>query len=77
MKAPVYQPDNDPTRPGHIASPVIKFGERDRYMVYAVNTRFDAVEWIVSDLENLEPVFGLPIIIRQGDTQEEVMEGLL
>lgn len=76
MKAPKYQPTNDPSRPGHMASAQIRFGERDRYGVFAIHTRFDNVEWIVVDYESIDPVYQLPDIIRQGDSELEVMGGL-
>lgn len=76
MRAPEYKPHNDPSRPGHMATQQIRFGERDRYGVFAIHTRFDDVEWIVVDYENVDPVYQLPDIIRQGNSALEVMEGL-
>lgn len=76
MRPPEFKPANDPSKPGHMATQQIRFGERDRYGVFAIHTRFDNCEWIIVDYESIDPVYNLPDIIRQGDSALEVMAGL-
>ena len=77
MKAPKYVLPNDPTMAGHQAAIAIKFGERDRYTIFPIHTRFGKVEWIVTDSEKIDPVLGLPEIIRQCDDEDEAFLGLV
>lgn len=71
---------NDPARAGQIASKVSYFGEFGRYSVYAVHTRFDAVQWFVTDAEGVtdEQVRHreMPPVIRQESTYEAAVAGL-
>ena len=53
------------------------FGPFFRYAVYAIHTRFDYVEWIITDAEKIDELTSLPAIIRQAKTKEEAMRGLL
>ena len=52
------------------------FGPFCRYAVYAIHTRFDYIEWIVTDAEKIDELTNLPAIIRQAKTKEEAMKGL-
>jgi len=67
---------NLPRLAGSLASPKTIFGYGSRYAVYAVHTRFDAVEWFVDDAESVDPVTDGLAIIRQEATKEAAMEGL-
>jgi hypothetical protein len=68
---------NDSRIPGKPASHKVTFGPFNRYAVYAVHTRFDAVCWMVEDAETPDEPCGLPAsIIRQEDTLAEAIEGL-
>ncbi len=44
---------NDPAQRGQYASLSALFGETSRYKLFAVHTRFDAVQWMVEDAENM------------------------
>jgi len=68
---------NDPTKAGKKASRVVTFGDFSRFGVYAVHTRFDAVQWFVADANVEDPTTGLPEIIRQTATFEKAVEGLV
>jgi hypothetical protein len=73
---------NDPSRAGQLATAKEIFGEFSQYAVYAVHTRslvkmpwdVDRVQWFVVDVERCDE-FGLPLVIRQGTTRDEVMRG--
>jgi hypothetical protein len=71
---------NDPTRAGQDASKRQYFGEFNRYSVFAVHTRFDAVQWFVTDAETITDAQvragQLPAVIRQETTREAAMAGL-
>jgi hypothetical protein len=69
-------PANNPLDAGSQASDKTFFGEFDRYALFAVHTRFDAVQWFVADAELPDPVTGKPSIIRQAATPEEAVAGL-
>jgi len=68
---------NQPERKGQLAEPAARFGEFGRYAVAPVFTRFDAVEWFVWDAETEDPVTGRAAVIRQQQTLEEALRGLL
>jgi hypothetical protein len=65
MKKPEAQTNNQ-KRAGCRASDFVLFGPFSRYCVCAVHTRFDVVQWIVTDAEKPDD-WGLPSIIRQND----------
>lgn len=67
---------NDPLKKGQFASKKVLFGEHHRYCVFAVHTRFDAVQWFVNDAETLAKDGG-PETIRQEDSLEAALEGLV
>lgn len=50
-------------------------GEFARYKVFAVHTRDGTDHWMVTDAERVDDI-GLPAVIRQGQTREEVVAGL-
>ena len=66
---------NDPRRKGQRASKAFRVGEFGRYAVYAVHTRFDAPQWFVADAEIDDG--GMPAIIRQEETPEAALAGLV
>lgn len=67
---------NDPQRAGEFASGVGSFGNRGRYRLYAVHTRFDAVVWMVDDNTRFDDVVdGMPLVIRQEETPEAALAG--
>jgi hypothetical protein len=68
---------NIPSLAGQQAGTKQFFGEYRRYAVYPVHTRFDAVSWFVADAMNLDEVTGFASIIRQADTKEAAIAGLL
>jgi hypothetical protein len=74
-KPRIVQTTNRPQFAGHAASSFVLFGEYDRYKVQAFHTRFDAIEWHVTDAETLDDL-GLPAIIRQAPTFEQAVAGL-
>lgn len=71
---------NDPGRAGQNASDAVLFGEFDRYAVFAVHTRFDAVSWFVVDAEGVTDAQvrakQLPPVIRQEPTYEAAIADL-
>lgn len=68
---------NNPALAGQMASRrKFLFGYGSRYALYAVHTRFDAVQWFVADAEVPDELTGLPSIIRQEASPEEAMRGL-
>lgn len=67
---------NDPAKAGKLASMLQHVGPEGRYAVFAIHTRFDAVEFMVEDNEVLCPETELPAIIRQAPTYEEAVRGL-
>jgi hypothetical protein len=67
---------NNPRLAGSLASSKRLFGPWHRYAVYAVHTRFDAVEWFVADAEQTDAVTGQPAVIRQAPTEIEAMARL-
>lgn len=67
---------NDPTRKGERASRKVIFGEFKRYAVAALHTRFDAVTFFVWDAHTDDGT-GRPEVIRQEDTLEAALAGLV
>lgn len=77
------QPFNIPALRGHQATPKATFGGANdadgspsRYCVYAVHTTFDAVMWFVDDAEQIDEITERPLVIRQGASCAEVIQGL-
>ena len=68
---------NNPNLAGQRANKKELFGQFNRYAVYAIHTRFNCVEWIVTDAEKMDELTGLPSIIRQADTREKAIQGLI
>lgn len=66
---------NDPRRAGTLASEKRKIGKNDRYVVAAVHTRFDDVEWFVWDSFGKD-YDGFPLVIRQSVSYDEATMGL-
>ena len=66
---------NDPARKGQLAAPKRLFGEYSRYAVAPVFTRFDRVQWFVWDAHTDDQ--GFPAVIRQEDTEDEALRGLV
>jgi hypothetical protein len=68
---------NDPSRKGERASAYRTFGDNSRFGLVAVHTRFEAVEWHVVDVEQIDEVTGTyGAIIRQEATAEAAVRGL-
>lgn len=66
---------NEPAKAGQLAARKRLFGDCSRYAVAPVHTRFDAVQWFVWDAEHIDD--GLPSVIRQADTLENAVHGLV
>ncbi len=66
---------NIPARAGERAGPAKTLGEFGRYRVYPVHTRFEAIEWFVTDGERTDE-YGLATVIRQEPTYEAAVSGL-
>ena len=67
---------NNPDLKGSPAAKKVLFGDCSRYAVAPVHTRFDAVQWFVWDAETYDPA-GIPAVIRQEDTLEAAIAGLM
>lgn len=68
---------NDPTRRGAHASDYVIFGPHGRYAIYAIHTRFDAIEFQVIDVEQVDPNTGdYGSVVRQEPTAMEALRGL-
>lgn len=67
---------NDPSKAGQLAARKTSFGEFSRFAVAPVYTRFDALEWMVWDVEVTDEVTGGPAVIRQAATREAAVAGL-
>lgn len=67
---------NNPALKGQPAAKKVLFGERGRYAVWPIHTRFDAVEWFVADAEHPLSTMSRAEVIRQADTYEQAVEGL-
>ena len=68
---------NNPALKGQPAAKKQLFGERGRYEVWPVHTRFDAVEWFVADAEHQLSTLSRAEVIRQASTYEQAVEGLV
>jgi hypothetical protein len=70
---------NDPAKRGQKASAYVVFGDYSRYAIYAVHTRFEAVQYFVVDVEQLNDEDGKEYgrIIRQEDTVELALADLI
>ena len=66
---------NAPQFAGRLASEKAFFGDFGRFALFAVHTRFDAVQWFVADGEALDAA-GLPTIVRQSASPESAIAGL-
>ena len=67
---------NNPQLAGQIAGKKEMIGGFQRYAVYPVHTRFANVQWFVADAETLDGQ-GVPVIIRQSDSKEAAVAGLI
>lgn len=67
---------NNPALRGHRASRILRFGPAARYEVFAVHTRFDTVEWWVTD-SNVTYSDGRPWVIRQEPSFDEAIAPVL
>jgi hypothetical protein len=68
---------NDERKAGMPACRKRLFGDNSRYAVAPVHTRFDAVEWFVWDADHPLSTMSRAEVIRQADTLEEALEGLV
>ena len=68
-------PRNNSSMAGKRAGSSVPAGEFNRYRVYPVHTRFESVEWFVTDAESLD-TSGLPLVVRQEPTFEAAVSGL-
>ena len=69
---------NEPAKAGQLAARKRLFGDCSRYAVAPVHTRFDAVQWFVWDAEHpWVDGDGRPSVIRQADTLESALMGLV
>lgn len=66
---------NNPLRAGRLASNKVIFGDRKRYALYAIHTRFGKIEWIVVDAETPD-YLGQADVIRMADTPHDAVAGL-
>ena len=69
-------PSNNPALRGTLAARKQIFGDRGRYAVAPIHTRFDAVEWFVWDAEHPQSGMNRAEVIRQAATLEEALRGL-
>jgi hypothetical protein len=67
---------NNPLKKGELAAPKKLFGDDSRYAIAPIHTRFDEVSWFVWDAELLNQ-HGKAEVIRQSETMEEALNGLL
>jgi hypothetical protein len=70
-------PANDPSKKGRLAAPKQLFGDHHRYAVAPLHTRFDAIVWFVWDANIYADENGGPDVIRQAETLEEAVAGLI
>lgn len=61
----LYPEQNSPARAGERASAVAVFGPRNRYALYAIHTRFEAVCWVIADAELPDAVTECPGVVWQ------------
>lgn len=69
--------DNNPSKAGEPAGKPIALGEHGRYRVTPRHTRFDNIEWFVTDAERPDEQTGLADVIRQSQDFREAIAGLL
>jgi len=62
---------------GSLAGRKVLFGDNSRYAIAPVHTRFDAVEWFVWDAEHPMSDLNHAEVIRQSETKEQAMAGLI
>ena len=67
---------NNPTKAGQLAGRKEVFGDRSRYAVAPVHTRFDSIAWFVWDSETTDPVTGELSVIRQSASRQDAMAEL-
>lgn len=74
---------NDPAKKGQLAGEKRIFGERNRYAVAPVHSRFESVGWFVWDAETIDPYTERdpvmeypPAVIRIANSFEEAIAGL-
>jgi hypothetical protein len=67
---------NQPTWAGRRASLKTLFGHNSRFALFAVHTRFDAVQWFVTDAEKPD-ADGTPSVVRQEVSPRLAVKGLL
>lgn len=68
---------NNPAMKGSLAARKQFFGEFGRYAVAPVHTRFDAVEWFVWDAHHPLSDLNHAEVIRQADTLDDAIKGLV
>lgn len=67
---------NDPNKRGQKAHRPFFFGDEysnNRFMLYPIHTRFDAIQWIIKDASVTDDVTGLSQIIRQIDSKDDAI----
>ena len=77
MLYPHKVPENNPARKGEIAAPKMLFGEHNRYAVAPIHTRFARITWFVWDAETYADAEGRPEVVRQEDTYDQAVAGLM
>lgn len=70
-------PANNPALAGQPAAKKQFFGDFSRYAVWPVHTRFEAIAWFVADAEHPLSDMSRAEIIRQAETLEAALEGLV
>lgn len=68
-------PVNNPTLRGQKAGEVETIGANNRYDLFPVHTRFDAVAWFIEDRETLD-AYGLAEVVVQADSRREALDTL-
>jgi len=66
---------NNPKLAGAVAGRKEFFGDFNRYAIFPVHTRFDLVQWFVSDAETPDEL-GLSSIIRQSYSKTDAVQDL-
>jgi hypothetical protein len=74
IKEPVAA-KNNPEKAGKKASKAVYFGSNGRYAVRAVHTRFESVQWFVTDAEKTDEQ-GFATVIRQENNFSDAIIGL-
>jgi hypothetical protein len=70
-------PANNPALKGQPAAKKQFFGDCSRYAVWPVHTRFEAIQWFVADAEHPLSDMSHAEIVRQAETLEAALEGLV